>query len=88
MTGEFAGTINGILPGEANPVSGSELTVEIEMAGILRSIGFFCGTVEGSVVAPFSLALNGSTFGSVRIPEETAMIDVTPVGSCAGDPGE
>lgn len=65
-------TENDAIPGEANPVTGSDIGVDGELAGELRegNADLFCGTASGNVV-PTGTAIDGSTFGAIRITPGT-----------------
>jgi hypothetical protein len=64
------------IPGPANPISGIDITAELQLSGGLcdDGPGFFCGDVTGASSAPFELDLEGSTFtfqkheGSIPFP--------------------
>lgn len=75
-TASFAAHLVGTLPGDANPVSGTEYPVDIILHGTIRSMDVVCGTVTGSV-GP--LSADGSTFGAVRNPGASPG---TPIGAC------
>lgn len=81
-TGEWEAHIVAVIPDKANPVSGSEVTVDMTLFGVIRSRDHFCGTADGDVVDPFTLNLDGSTFGAVRIPDGSGPGDVEPTGVC------
>jgi hypothetical protein len=57
------------IAGEANPISGTEITADITLLGQLLSDQLLCGEVEGSITAPIALDLTGSTWGSLRITD-------------------
>lgn len=61
-TATFAAHLVGILPGPANPVSGTEYNIDITLTGTIRSETFVCGTVAGTV-GP--LNVSGSTFAAI-----------------------
>ena len=75
-TGEFEIGVSGILPGNSNPVSGTELEAVMTANSRIVDADFWCGTVDGDVVAPITLSLDGSTFGAVRIPSGTDIMDI------------
>lgn len=65
-----------VIPARANPVSGQELTADVTLIGQLRSEDLYCGDVDGMVKTPLTLALDGSTFGAIRIEEGTTGMDL------------
>ncbi|XYH96390.1 hypothetical protein ACMHYB_52870 [Sorangium sp. So ce1128] len=59
-----------VVPGNANPISGSELEATITLSGALCApADFVCGDVTGTVTRPLRLDLKGSTFTMQRITE-------------------
>lgn len=59
-TGVFA------IPGAANPITGTDVTIDIYVDGM--QIGDpFCGAVSGNVVSPVSTSLTGATFATTRL---------------------
>lgn len=53
-----------VVPGEANPITASEIVAEdVRLTGT-GMLGSSCGTVEGMVQAPIMTALTGSTFAA------------------------
>lgn len=67
-TASFSFALTGNLPGTANPVSGTDLALDLTVDGNIRDMDTMCGLVNGSAgVAP----LNNSTFGSMRITAGT-----------------
>jgi hypothetical protein len=56
-----------MVTGEANPITGSDITAMIGFEGFIQSDDLYCGNVFGDVTSPVPLALAGSTFGAVRI---------------------
>ena len=63
-----------VIPGDADFVlEGADLTVQIDMTGVLcrdqEPLEFLCGEVNGKVTDPVDLALEGSTFGAHRMVE-------------------
>lgn len=59
------GEIN--LPGEANPIFGVPVVVDVVLSGTIMGEGLFCGTASGSVVLPVEQSLDGSTFAAVKV---------------------
>lgn len=56
------------IPGEANPVNGTAVTIDAFLDG--SDLGDpFCGPVSGAVVEPVQADLAGSTFATTRIPD-------------------
>ncbi|HTM20172.1 MAG TPA: hypothetical protein VL172_06690 [Kofleriaceae bacterium] len=75
--GEFAAIVQGNVDGAANPITGSDLVLDIVLHGIIRNTDLFCGTVTGNITN-LDLVLDGSTFGSIRIADDTATADLPP----------
>lgn len=60
------------IPGAANPVTGSDVTVDILLSG--QPAGNpFCGAVSGSVTAPVPSDLGGSTFGTEKVTDVNSL---------------
>jgi len=76
-TGEFDAPAQGAISGLANPISGSNLQVDIVLHGMIRSADLLCGTVTGTE-SNLNLVLDGSTFGAIRIDPATAPRDLPP----------
>ncbi len=52
-----------VVPGPANPITGSELTADVELQGEMSCVElFYCGDLLGLVTKPATLDLGGSTF--------------------------
>lgn len=68
------------IPGAANPITGSDTTVDILLSG-MPSGRPFCGAVTGSVVSPTPLDLGGSTFGTEKV-DGIASLPPTFATSC------
>jgi hypothetical protein len=64
----FDAPFEGTLPGAANPISGSNASVDAVLIGELRSADFLCGTLTGTAG---TLTLDGSHWGAVRITDDT-----------------
>jgi hypothetical protein len=62
--GTFEGVWDGVIPAEANPLTGSNVTVNGETHGQLVRDDFICGEFTG-MAGSFPLA--GTTWGAVRI---------------------
>jgi hypothetical protein len=83
--GTFDAPLAGEVDGDANPASGSDLTFEAILHGQLRTADLVCGTVDGMVTQPVILALDGSTFGAIRITAGTIGDALPPpVSTCPG----
>jgi hypothetical protein len=70
----------GVLPGAANPISGSDAAVDANMLAQIRSADFVCGELTGQA-GPLPLA--GTTFAAVRITGDTLP---TPIFRCEDQP--
>jgi hypothetical protein len=66
--GEFTTIVDDmVLPGPSNPLSGSQVLLDLHSNAVIKSADFFCGAVSpGTVVNP-PIDLSGSTFGGQRI---------------------
>ncbi|WP_437621072.1 hypothetical protein [Sorangium sp. So ce1151] len=74
-----------VVPGNANPISGSELEATITLSGALCApADFVCGDVTGTVTRPLSLDLKGSTFAMQRITDPDSY--PAPVINCDKKP--
>jgi hypothetical protein len=72
------------ITGEANPVTGGDISASAVLAGNLCGDGrFFCGTLSGAVEKPLPLDLAGSTFTLTRIEPGGPWPD-QPAVDCAG----
>jgi hypothetical protein len=76
----FALDLDGILPGAANPITGTDVTLDANLHATVRTADFACGTVLGTAGV---LPLDGSTFGSVRIPDDQTL--PAPIFACPAD---
>ncbi|MBL9101675.1 MAG: hypothetical protein JNL82_12000 [Myxococcales bacterium] len=56
-----------MLPGQTNPITGSDITADLFMSGTIISQDFVCGTISGDVTAPLMASVDGSTFAAVRV---------------------
>lgn len=76
-----ASLVDGLVPGSANPISGSDIIANIDMIGSLNSDTFFCGIANGTAtVSGSAIPVDGSSFGAVRIEGETlpTAVDACP----------
>ncbi|WP_437810854.1 hypothetical protein [Sorangium sp. So ce1078] len=74
-----------IVPGNANPISGSELEATITLTGTLCApADFVCGEVTGTTTRPVPLNLEGSTFAMERITDPSSY--PAAVINCKKDP--
>ena len=48
-TASFAANLIGILPGNANPISGTEFDLNVTLTGTIQSMDVVCGTSSGTV---------------------------------------
>jgi hypothetical protein len=71
-----------------NPVTGSDLIVDVHLIGTIRSANRFCGDVTGMVTSPAPIDLTGSTWGAIRVPDGAIGSSLPPWDySCpAGEP--
>jgi hypothetical protein len=70
-----------IVPGETNPISASELTVEVQINGQMCPGDFFCGGANGMVTMPINLPIDGSSWAMERL----SLFAEPPKLNCAGD---
>lgn len=83
--GHYRLPLSGVsIPGAANPISGSDIAVDLELSGNLCGPPeSFCGTFNGEVSQPIQLPLDGSTF-TLR-PVVNGDIPEPPPIDCAGN---
>ena len=68
-----------MVTGEANPITGSDITADLALEANVRSEDYWCGIVTGDVQSPIQAPLDGSTFAATRLadrserPEEFAV---------------
>ncbi len=58
-----------VVPGAANPITGSDLTASLVLDANFGDADFYCGALDGEVTVPLQLSLLGSTFAAVRIAD-------------------
>ena len=61
-----------LVPGEANPITGSDLVVSASMAAYLEGSPY-CGSVGGQVTSPIMVPLDGSTHAMTTVEDETTL---------------
>jgi hypothetical protein len=66
------------IPGEANPITGSDIVADVSIEGVVISPDAWCGVATGMVTAPLMLDLLGSTFAFARFDGALPQ----PVSSC------
>ena len=82
-TGAFEARFQGIIAGDANVVSGSELTIDMTLHGRIVDEDIVCGDATGWILSPIELDVTGSTFGSLRMEPPVEGDDLpTPVTEC------
>lgn len=69
-----------LVPGEANPITGSDLMVTMELE-VLPDGMPYCGSVGGEVTSPIIISLQGSTHAMTTVPAVDALPLVFPM-SC------
>lgn len=62
-----------MVPGAANPISGSDIVGDFTLVGVIRSSDRYCGQLRGMLVMPFVLDLTGSPWAAVRVPAGGAL---------------
>ncbi len=60
------------VPGAANPLTGSDISANVVLHGVIQSADLMCGTVTGKIFSPIQSDLAGSTFAAARVPPEAA----------------
>lgn len=76
--------------GDANPITGSDITATLMIEGAIQNEDLWCGTVTGMVSMPLMLDLAGSTFAAVRVDAtDPASLPTDVLFSCpaGGDEG-
>ena len=58
-----------MVTGAANPITGSDISANLDLAGTIRSEDAWCGTVTGMVLSPVMLGLDGSVFAATRLTD-------------------
>jgi hypothetical protein len=56
-----------LLAGATNPITSSDITATILLAGQVQDADAFCGDVSGMVTAPLMTTIDGSSFAAVRV---------------------
>lgn len=77
-----AGTVT--VPGEANPVTGSDIVVDLLLKATIISGDFFCGDLEGELIEPLNAPLMGSRFAAVRLADPDMLPSEVTI-NCAMD---
>jgi len=73
-----------LLAGETNPITGSDISASIVLAGQVQDADSFCGDATGMVTAPLRTSIDGSTFAAVRVAGLDDLPDAITI-NCAGD---
>jgi hypothetical protein len=77
--GSFVFELPGLLiPGAANPITGSDIVGDIVVQGVIVDTDLWCGTVSGTITQPLMLDLQGSTFAGTRL-QSIAMLPGDPI---------
>lgn len=72
--GSFVFALPGLMiPGAANPITGSDIGGDIVVQGTIESAALWCGTVSGTITQPLMLDLGGSTFAGTRVGSITEL---------------
>lgn len=58
-----------LVPGEANPITGSDVVLSAELL-VTPEAAPFCGTVSGEITSPIQAPLDGSTHAMTWVPSE------------------
>src|SRR5262249_13195902 len=65
--GTFALHQPGDVLGDANPITGADISFDVTLSGVIRSANRYCGDASGMVPKPTTLDLTGSKFAAVRV---------------------
>lgn len=57
-----------MVPGAANPITGSDIVADLALVGTIRSADRYCGIIHGMLLMPLMLDLSNSAWAAVRIP--------------------
>ncbi len=57
--------------GPANPITGSDLLIDITLEGTVQGKDAWCGVVSGDVLSPVQAPLEGSVFGAMRLSDRS-----------------
>ncbi|WP_146657881.1 hypothetical protein [Enhygromyxa salina] len=68
----------GELPGEANPIAGSDIAFNGALIGHFVGSDAWCGDMEGALTSPLEADLSGSNFAAIRVPSPAALPDSFP----------
>lgn len=83
--GSFCPVIAGTVPGDANPISGSDIVTTADglaLDAVILDADGWCGSFTGAITQPFMSDING-TFGAVRITPGAEGADLPePVKDC------
>lgn len=70
MEGTFIADLGMVsLIGETNPISGGEISADLQFEGAIQSEDLFCGNLTGDVFTPVEAFIGGSTFAAVRLDD-------------------
>lgn len=83
--GTYEAVFSGTLPGGANPISGTPISLTTNVSGTIMSADFLCGEISGSAAG---IDLTGSTFAAIRITDTTPANLPAPVAACPSSGGE
>lgn len=72
------------IPGEANPITGAPVTVDLTLNGTFDAGGRYCGMATGMVTMPIATSLMGSDFAAVRVPSLDELPDAPSLEDCEG----
>lgn len=77
--GTFAQPVVGMIPGGANPISGTPAALDGLLNGTIISADLICGSVSGEAA---DLDLAGSTFAAIRVTDTTPAALPAPTAAC------
>jgi hypothetical protein len=66
-------------PGEANPVTGSDIEATLIVLGHIEHDDALCGELEGMLLSPLEFNLAGSTFGAMRLEDDGCTPSTLPM---------
>ncbi|MCY1055063.1 hypothetical protein [Nannocystis sp. SCPEA4] len=76
-----------MVTGQANPITGGDVTATLLLRGSLVAPDFYCGQVDGDIVTPLEASVNGSTFAALAMagPDELPpLVMITCDGKTVG----
>lgn len=70
MEGAFVADLGMVnLVGATNPISGGDISADLQFEGAIQSEDLYCGNLTGDVFTPVMSFIGGSTFAAVRLED-------------------